>query len=193
MACSNEVTANIIFDCDDLPIKGLEGGNAVLINYVDIDKSASTVSGSKVTSLQLNSGSVGFEVQWYRELASTATALSRNAEDYDGFTHSFLARLVTSTSANAERANELKNGRFAVVVKTTYGGTNNVDKFKVYGWDAGLELSELAGNSGENNSSLLFTLATREGTYEKYPYNIFLDTDYATSLADFDALFTAVV
>ena len=174
MACNKKITANIIFDCADSPIKGLEGGEALLINYDDIDKSGSTQTGAILDTIDLGVAT-GQLVQWYRELASTATALTRNAEDFDGFSHSFLARLATSTAVNAERANELKNGRFVVVVKTAYKGTANVDKYKVYGWDAGLELSELAGNSNENSGSLLFTLATREGTYEKYPYNIMYD------------------
>jgi len=175
MACSKKITANIIFDCADSPLKGLDGGEAIILNYEDIDKGASTQTGAILDTITMLGATTGQLVQWYRELASVATALTRNAEDFDGFSHSFLARLATTSAANAERANELKNGRFVVVVKTSYkGGTagDEADKYKVFGWDAGLELSELAGNSNENSSSLLFTLATREGTYEKYPYNI---------------------
>ena len=90
---------------------------------------------------------------------------------------------------NAERANELKNGRFIVVVETSYKGASDAEAFKVYGWDAGMELSEMTGNSNENGGGLLFTLSTREATVERYPYNIFLETTYATSKATFDTLF----
>jgi hypothetical protein len=189
MACNKKLTDNILFDCADAPKKGLDGGKAVLINYDDIDFSSSTVSGATITALTLDSGSAGFSLTWYKELASTATSFTANAEDVDGFSHSFIARIPTTTADNAQRANELKNGRYVAVVETSYKGTDQAEAFKVYGWDAGLELSELNASSNENGGSLLFTLATREGTVERYPYNIFLETNYATSSVSFDAGF----
>lgn len=190
MACNNSITANLLFDCADAPKKGLDGGKAVIINYDDVDFSSLTQSGAIVTDLATTA--VGYEVQWYKELASTATAYAANADDVDGYTHQFMARLATTTAESAERANELKNGRFIVVVETSYKGVDSDDAFKIYGLDAGLELQELSGNSNENSGSLLFTLGTREGTVERYPYNIFLETDYATSKASFDSLFNPI-
>ena len=189
MACNKKLTANILFDCADAPLKGLDGGTAVLINYDDIDFAGSTVTGATISDLATVSGSAGFSIDWYKELASTATSFTANAEDVDGYSHQFLARLSNSSALNAERANELKNGRFIVVVETSYKGASDAEAFKVYGWDAGMELSEMTGNSNENGGGLLFTLSTREATVERYPYNIFLETTYATSKATFDTLF----
>lgn len=191
MACNKNITKNLLFDCADAPKKGLSGGKAIIINYGDLNLSATTSSGATISDLVTDSGTAGFSIEWYKELASTATAYAPNAEDVDGYTHSFLARLSTSTAENAERANELKNGRFVVVVETEYGAGTD-EAFKVYGFDSGLELSEMAGNSNENSGSLLFTLSSREATVERYPYNIFLETDYATSKATFDSLFATV-
>lgn len=190
MACNKKITENILFDCADAPIKGLAGGKAVIINWNDIDKAGSTVSGAKITDLVTTS--TGFSIEWYKELASVASSYASNTEDVDGFSHSFLARLSTTSAENAERANELKNGRFIVIVETEYKGIDSEEAFKVYGWDSGLELSEMAQGSNENSGSMLFTLATREATVERYPYNVFLETDYATSKATFDALFASV-
>lgn len=192
MACNKKITADILFDCADAPKKGLDGGKAVIINYDDIDFTASTVSGATITDLVTKSGTAGLEIQWYKELASTATAFTANSEDVDGYAHSFLGRLSTSSALNAERANELKQGRFIVVVETSYKGAANAEAFKVYGFDSGLELSEMSGNSNENSGSLLFTLSTREGTVERYPYSIFLETSYAVSKASFDSLFATI-
>ena len=189
MACNKKITDNILFNCSDAPKKGLSGGKAVIINWDDIDRAGSTVSGSKITDLVTTS--TGFSIEWYKELASVASSYTPNTEDVDGFTHSFLARLSTTSAENAERANELKNGRFIVVVETEYKGTGSTEAYKVYGWDSGLELSEMTQGSNENSGSMLFTLATREATVERYPYNIFLETDYATSKATFDSLFAS--
>lgn len=190
MACNKKITANLLFDCADAPQKGLEGGKAVILNYDDVDFTALTQTGATVTNLATSAP--GFEVQWYKELASVASAFSPNAEDVDGFSHQFLARIATSSAEGAERAEELKNGRYVVVVETKYKGVNQEDAFKIYGLDAGLELAELSGNSNENSGSLLFTLGTLEGTVERYPYNILLEVDYATTKASFDSLFNPI-
>lgn len=190
MACNKKLTEDILFDCADAPIKGLSGGRAVIINYDDVDKAGSTANGATITDLITTSS--GIKLEWYKELASVASSYAPNSEDVDGFSHSFLSRLSTTSADNAERSNELKNGRFIIILETEYKGVNGTDAFKVYGWDAGLELSEMAQDSNSNSGSMLFTLATREGTVEKYPYNVFLETDYATSKATFEALFANV-
>ena len=190
MACNKKLTDSILFDCADAPIKGLSGQKAVIINWDDVDRAGSTTDGSKITDLVTTAS--GISIEWYKELASTATSYAANAEDVDGFSHSFLSRLATTSADNAERANELKNGRFIVIVQTEYKGADNSEAFKVYGWDSGLELSEMTQGSNENSGSMLFTLASREGTVERYPYNIFIESDYATSKATFDALFASV-
>ncbi|MEM9076295.1 MAG: hypothetical protein AAGC43_04610 [Bacteroidota bacterium] len=189
MACNKKITANILFDCADAPIKGLDGQKAVIINYDDIDRAALAMNGATITDLATKSGTSGFSIEWYKELASVASSFTANAEDVDGFAHSFQCRLANSDANNAERANELKNGRFVVVVESTYKGAAQASAFKVYGIDAGLELSEMTGNSNENGGSQIFTLSTREGTVERYPYSIFLETDYAASKASFDTSF----
>lgn len=191
MACNRKLTADILFDCADFPKAGLDSGKAVIINTEDIDWTASTATGATITALTLKTGTSGFSVEWYKELASTASTFNLNTEDIDGFGHSFLTRLSNTSADNAERANELKMGRFIVVVETNYKGASNAEAFKVYGWDSGLILSEMTSNSNENSGSTLFTLSTKENTVEQYPYNILMETDYDTTKADFEALFAA--
>ena len=76
--------------------------------------------------------------------------------------------------------------------ESKYKGVDSADAFKVLGWENGLTLSEMIENTLENSGSILFTLATEEGDVEKYPYRIFLETDYATSKATFDTLFATL-
>lgn len=192
MSCNKELTIGLLFDCADAPKKGIDGGAGVLINWDDIDRTASTVTGAKVTDLVLKAGKSGVPVQWYKDLASANSSFVPSTEDVDGFVHNFLTRLSNSSAANAERANELKNGRFVMVYETKYKGIANAEAFKVAGWDNGLKLSEMTNNTLENSGATLFTLATEEGDVERYPYNVFLETDFATSKATFDSLFASV-
>lgn len=192
MACITLFTEDVVFDCADAPKKGVDGGKAVLINWDDIDFDSSVVSGGSITSLVLKSGKTGLSMGWYKDLASANSAFAPSTEDVDGFTHNFLTRLPTTTLENAERANELKNGRFIIVYETKYKGVDKDDAFKVAGWDSGLRLSEMTYNTLENSSSMLFTLATEEGDVEKYPYMILIETDYDTTKSSFDSLFAVV-
>ena len=153
------------------------------------DRAGSTVTGATISDLVLKAGLSGIAIEWYKDLASANSSFAPSTEDVDGFLHNFLTRLVTSTVENAERANELKNGRFVMVYETKYKGVDSLDAFKVAGWESGLKLSEMTFNTLENSGSTLFTLATEEGDVEQYPYQVFLEVDYATSKATFDSLF----
>ncbi|KQC33408.1 hypothetical protein AAU57_08835 [Nonlabens sp. YIK11] len=192
MNCNNKITADILQDCADLPKKGLAGSKAVIVNYYDIDQTATTVSGSTVTNLELVSGASGLQLEWFKDLASTNSTFAANTEDIDGFTHSFLSRISNTSAESAERANELKNSRVVMVVETKYKGADNADAYKIYGFENGLVLSEMTTNSNENSSSILFTLASGEGEVEQYPYLVLNEGDYATNKASYDSLFAAV-
>jgi len=192
MACINKLSGDIPFNCEDKPKRGLAGGRAVLINFEDIDFGASTSAGATITNLALKSGTTGYELEWYKELASASAEYVPNAEDIDGFTQSFLARLSTTSALSAEKAKELKGGRFVVAYESNYQGVDQAEAFKVLGWEAGLELSEMTTNTNETSSSILFTLSTKEGSYEDFPYNILLETDYAATVLSMIAKFAVV-
>ena len=187
--CAPKITADVLFDCADKPKRGLDGGRAVIINWDDVDRAGSTVAGATITDLVTQAGTSGFAAEWFKDLASLNSAFAPNTEDIDGFIHNFLCRIPTSSAENAERARELSQGRFVVVVETKYKGALNAEAFKVFGWDNGVKLSEMIYNTLENSGSLPYTVTTEEGDVESYPFNVFLETDYATSKATFDTLF----
>lgn len=189
MACIDKLAEDILNDCVDVGKKGLDSRKAVLINIDDIDRAATTLTGATITALTLKAGTKGFNCEFYKELASVNSAFAPSTEDVDGFLHNFLCRLPTSSAVNAERAKEIANGRFVAVVETRYKGVDQKDAFKVYGIENGLKLAEMTNDSLANSGASLFTVSTEEGDVEQYPYNIYLDTDYATSKADFDAAF----
>ena len=47
-------------------------------------------------------------------------------------------------------------------------------------------------NSNENKGTVLLTMASQEPDLEPFPPMLYLDTDYATSLAAFENLFATV-
>lgn len=190
--CAPKLTADVLYDCADKPKKGLDGGKAIIINWDDVDRSGSTVTAAIISDLVTKSGTSGFAAEWFKDLASANSAFAPNTEDVDGFLHNFLCRIPVSSAENAERARELSQGRFIVVVETKYKGALDAEAFKVFGWESGVKLSEMTYNTLENSASMLYTVATEEGDTESYPYNVFLETDYATSKATFDSAFATV-
>jgi len=190
--CAPKLTADILHDCAVKSVKGLDGGKAVIINWDDIDKASSVVAGATISDLVTLSGTSGYAAEWFKDLASVNSSFAPSTEDVDGFIHNFLCRIPNASADNAERAQELAQGRFVIVVETRFKGTDNAEAFKVLGWECGLKLSEMTWNTLENSASLLYTATTEDGDYESYPYQVFLETDYATSKATFDSLFATV-
>ena len=192
MGCNDQLTDNILRNCSYPPKRGLDGGKAVLINFDDIDWSATVKSNSVISDLVLFAGKTGFKIESYKDLMSSNSAYAPSTEDIDGFLHNFVGRLSVNDKDNAERATELKNGRFVVVYESRYKGENNESAFKVLGAENGLRLSEMIQNTAENSGSITFILSTLENDYEQYVYNTFFETDYATSKATYESLFAQV-
>lgn len=192
MGCNDKLTEDILNSCENAPKRGISGSNAVLINWEDIDRSASVVSKSTISDLVLKAGTTGYKLEWYKDLGSSNSAYAPSAEDVDGFLHNFLSRIGAFSKDTAERFSELKGGNYVVVYESKYKGALNVDAFKVLGWENGIRLAEGTQNTLESSASSLFTLSTLDGDVEPYLFNTFLETDYATSKATYDALFVTV-
>lgn len=190
MSCINKLTGNIAYDCSSAnrAKSGLET-KAVLINVADLDKTAITESGATVTNLSLVSGSTGYSISWIKQLGSTASEVVLNDSGVDSFSHSFACRVFGQSAEDAERVKELLESEFVVVVESKFKGTDNADAYKIFGLENGLKMAEGSFTSLENDGSFIFTLKSQEGFGESYPYKIYLETDYATTKAKFDALF----
>lgn len=190
MACTSKLTADLLNDCATVPKTGLMASSkAVLINQADIDLTSSTSTGAQITDLVLNASTTGYKLEYVKQLASTNSNYAPSTDAVSGFKHNFLGRLLVATNDNAERSQELANGRYIVVVETPYGGE---DKYKVYGWENGLEASEMIYNVDENSGAITFTLTTPENAVEPYLYMTFFETDDSTSKTAFDSLFASV-
>jgi len=187
--CNKKITDDMLFDCSASGKAGVDSGFAVIINSEDLDLTGTSVSASTISDLILNSGTTGYKLEFYKQLINANGSYSPNAEAVDGFIHTVNLRMSTPSAESANRATEIKNGRFIVIIETTYKGVNNGDAFRVLGFENGLELSEMQTSTNENASNITFSLTTREGNYEQYIHHIFNETNYATSKAAFDSLF----
>lgn len=195
MACEGQISADILFDCLNAPIAGIEP-NVLLFNITDIDYTLTTRDGTNpdiVTNFQLKSGKIGYLLQGVKQVNSAASELVKKEFSNDKRKHTFNGVAFNVTAATKQQLNEMaKGGKYAVMVERKFKGASNAEAFLIYGLDSGLELTTEVHNTNENDGVLQFSLASADGFEERYLPSTVLETDYATTKTAFDAKFVQV-
>jgi len=193
MGCiTDKISADILVDCDNLSISGLEA-DVILIPRSDFDRSASTINAGNdilLDNLACKSGATGFKLEGVKQLHSTNSEFVPSEETVDKFRHTFRGVILTPSAENRLQASLLAKGEsYIVVVNRKWKGANDEDAFLVFGYDAGLYLTEMTEASNENDGNILFALASKDISLEtEMPRNLLM-TNYATTLTAFDNKF----
>ena len=192
--CTGKITADFVLDCDFLPVGGLTT-NAILINFDDIDRSTTTISGTNrllMTNLALKATKTGYLFTGVKQTNSKSYALVPKDTNVDKFSHTFKGSIFNPSVENKLQAANLALGsKYVVVIEQLWKGENNKDAFEVLGYQSGLILTELTNGSTENDNTILITLSSLDGYEEpSLPHNL-LETDYATTATAFGNKFIA--
>lgn len=193
MGCAlDKISADILVDCDNLSISGLEA-DVILIPRSDFDRSASTINAGNdilLDNLACKSGSTGFKLEGVKQLHSTNMEFVPSEETVDKFRHTFRGVILTPSAENRLQASKLAKGEsYIVVVNRKWKGANDEDAFLVFGYDAGLYLTEMTEASNENDGNILFALASKDTSLEtEMPRNLLM-TNYDTTLTAFNNKF----
>jgi hypothetical protein len=192
MACEGLITADILYDCENPPVGGLET-DVVLINISEIDRAATTYDVTNkdiVTNLQLLAGKTGYLFQGIKQINTASSELVKKEFSSDKEKHSFIGVLLNVSAANKDQINQFKEGgKYVAVINRKWKGASNAEAFLILGLEVGLEIETQTWNSNENDGTLTFTLASADGFEEPRLPNTLLETDYATTLAAFEAKF----
>lgn len=192
MACDNILDGDILLDCDNAPVGGIEV-NVVLFNRLDIDKTAVTFDGANkllMTNLQLLSGKTGYSFEGVKQINGLAEELVKKETSLDAFKHIFSGMVLTPSVANRLQLQQLSEGAsVCVMVELKWKGANQEEAFIFGGYEAGLELNVLTRNTKENDGSIVFELSSVDGFEDPKQILTVLETDYATTKAAFDAKF----
>ena len=195
MAICGKIFSEQSFDCDLKPTGGLDQ-TIILINKDDIDLTSSVVDRTltdtagthKVTTLQLQSGKTGFEFTSIRSkrLFSAGASININDDSPNDWTHTINTRVFNLCEESLVFLKALGEGaELVAIVQSNDKGLANACAFQVYGWDKGLKLTEATFDSNENKGTIPLVLSSQEPDLEPYPPMLYLDTDYATTLAAF--------
>lgn len=176
--------------CGKAPASGTNK-NVVLINFEDIDKAASSITGNVAKSIVLKSGKKGYLLQSKAKATSGSATFARGTY-FDTYDHSVILRAFTKNQATKDFMNSLAGARLVAIVDNNEQGDKGETKYEVYGWDSGLTLSELPWST-ELSDSVVYaaTLASDDSSKEGQLPLSFFDTDLKTTETALAAIYNA--
>lgn len=194
MACEGLLTGDILFDCDNAMVAGLEV-NVLLFNHKDIDKVASTFSATqktKVTNFALKAGKTGYLLQGVKQVNALRFELVKKELGPDKFKHTFAGVILNLSTENKEQLLEMsRGGLYAVIVELKWKGTDNTEAFQLGGFDCGLELMVGTFDSNVNDGVVSIELSSKDGYEETKPILTVLETNYTTTATAFSNKFAS--
>lgn len=153
----------------------------ILVSYSDADKSKSVVSDNVISSFILKAGATGYEVDSLPN--ATVGSDTINAGTYlKTHQHNVVVRIFKKSEAAKKFVNGLTNARVIAIVENNDTGDNGDTKYEVYGWDSGLELTEITVTT-EMTDGVAYQVTLANGTIAQegsLPMSLF-NTDEATT------------
>jgi hypothetical protein len=188
--CTGHLTANIIFDCANAPVGGIEQ-NVVLINKDDIDVTSITTdvaNGLVVTALELIGSAHGYRLTGVKQSNGKAWELVKKENAPDKFKHTFSGVIFNPSAENKQQATALAKGsKYVAIIEQVWKGEDSKDAFEILGLTSGLEIATMTNSSKENDNMIMFELTSADGFEEAtMPKNFLLTAGYAATKAAFE-------
>lgn len=178
--CSKIKTGFINQVCGKPAIAGTTA-RVILLSYSDVDKSKSVVIDNVISSLILKAGATGYEVDSLPN--ATVGSDTINAGTYlKTHQHNVVVRIFKKSEAAKKFVNGLTNARVIAIVENNDTGDSGDTKYEVYGWDSGLELTEITVTT-EMTDGVAYQVTLTNGTIAQegsLPMSLF-NTDEATT------------
>lgn len=180
--CSKIKTGFINQVCGKPAIAGTTA-RVILLSYSDVDKSKSAVTDNVISSLILKAGATGYEVDSLPN--ATVGSDTINAGTYlKTHQHNVVVRIFKKSEAAKKFVNGLTNARVIAIVENNDTGNNGDTKYEVYGWDSGLELTEITVTT-EMTDGVAYQVTLANGTIAQegsLPMSLFNTDEKTTDL-----------
>lgn len=155
----------------------------ILLSYSDVDKPKSVVTDNVISSLILKAGATGYEVDSLPN--ATVGSDTINAGTYlKTHQHNVVVRIFKKSEAAKKFVNGLTNARVIAIVENNDTGDNGDTKYEVYGWDSGLELTEITVTT-EMTDGVAYQVTLANGTIAQegsLPMSLFNTDEQTTDL-----------
>ena len=180
MYCIKKLTDDVLFNCQNKSVKGLEK-RILLLNYLDIDRKATILNESKTTieKLVLKEGKKAYLFQ------GTNKSFVGNQKYSKKFQQEISLQIYQVDERTLKRIDELTKSTLVVIVETKNKGQNGENAFEILGFDAGLQLSDLQRDY--NKTSIKLTLTTNPQIKELRMVYKWIETNYRNTLNKFDS------
>ena len=180
--CSKIKTGFTNLVCGKPAIAGTTA-RVILLSYSDVDKSKSVVTDNVISSLILKAGATGYEVDSLPN--ATVGSDTINAGTYlKTHQHNVVVRIFKKSEAAKKFVNGLTNARVIAIVENNDTGDNGDTKYEVYGWDSGLELTEITVTT-EMTDGVAYQVTLANGTIAQegsLPMSLFNTDEKTTDL-----------
>lgn len=180
--CSKIKTGFINQVCGKPAIAGTTA-RVILLSYSDVDKSKSVVTDNVISSLILKAGATGYEVDSLPN--ATVGSDTINAGTYlKTHQHNVVVRIFKKSEAAKKFVNGLTNARVIAIVENNDTGDHGDTKYEVYGWDSGLELTEITVTT-EMTDGVAYQVTLANGTIAQegsLPMSLFNTDEKTTDL-----------
>jgi hypothetical protein len=190
--CTGNLTQDILFDCTNAPIGGIEQ-NVLLINKEDIDITSITYNETNemiVTDFTLKAGKKGYMLTGVKQANGKAWELVKKENAPDKFKHTFSGVIFNPSAQNKQQAGNLAKGaKYVAIVEQVWKGAESKDAFEILGLSSGLEITTMTNNSKENDNMIMFELSSADGFEETSMPKTLLDVDYTATKTAFENKF----
>jgi hypothetical protein len=188
--CLTELAADVLKDCAEQPVKGLEKV-AYVYNRKNVDVTYDVTDTKLITALVPKSGFQGYMIQGFNldMNAGHSIVVSDNLPDKYLQTFNFAAWLLDS--AQTQELDGLQDILVVVESKNKNVAGSGDGTFKAYGVETGLYKSADDHTANDNNGSRLVALTNRAEQESTVSSHVVLDTDYATTLTMLEASLVA--
>lgn len=170
---------------------GLEA-SIYIVNFDDIDRSASSVTGNVISDFVLKTGAYGYKYESAKNAIEANSPLNKGTY-LNRFDHNIVFRAFSKTQDIKDEFRKLANARVVVIVENLNTGDDNTH-FEVYGWDAGLEVTDFQASTTDTDGVVAtVTLNSGDNAKESDLPKSFYKTSIATTRAALEALLPPAV
>jgi hypothetical protein len=190
MATCDDLTADILIDCDNPPSGGAND-RLILFNYDDINGNV-TIDGTNsllFTNITLASGVRGFVFEGLNNSNEPRAALVKGRY-VNGYDHEVIFKVFLNSPAAKAQLKKLDGAKVVALVQNNHKGEDGNAAFEIYGYETGLRLQELERVIADSETQGAYNVNIRNDEVSRpssLPQTLW-DTDFATTKAIVDSL-----
>ena len=185
MTCLTGITSDIINDCTNQPIGGIEQV-VYAFNREDLSATVDSTNPFLLTALAVAVGSKGYKIQGFKKTNNAGFDLEVEDTMPDKYPQFFSAVIWGIDSDTVQNLNNLND--IVIVVQNKNKGVSGSGAFEVYGFDTGLYKSSLTKRSNDNGGTFQLEMTSLSGEAPTKSHYVLLSETVAATVTMLESL-----